>query len=87
MTDQELFNSYIDNVAAFYNCTKLNGQDPDESLMRRIEEAVGISEQYAWDFRVSMLAKVAASHRLGNNYDWRTDQNLVHAIQQIVGGG
>lgn len=87
MTDQELFDNYMDNVAAFYNCVKLNGQSPDETLMRQIEEGVGVPEQAAWDFRVSMLAKVTSGQRLGKSYNWREDERLVNVIQQIVGGG
>lgn len=86
MTDQELYDDYINNAAAFLNCEKLDGKEPDETLMRQVEEAIGVPEQAAWDFRSKMVRDIAAASILGRTYDWRNDIHLVTAIQQIVGG-
>jgi predicted Ser/Thr protein kinase len=87
MTDQELYDAYMDNAAAYCQCTSLPSGNPrDENLMRKVEEALGIPVQGADDFRRNMLAKVATDERLKGSHNWREDDSLVYAIQQIVGG-
>lgn len=86
MTEQELYDDYITNIAAYCNGTTLHGNPSDERLMRKVENALGVPEQAAWDFRTMMLRKIAAGTILNGSYDWKEDKDLLYTFQQIVGG-
>ena len=67
-----LMNNYLDNVEAFCNKSKirdvLTGEEinPDEKLMRSIEEQIGISENAKKAFREEILIRISAYARKGN---------------------
>ena len=80
MTTNELY-AYVENAAAFCNKVYLNGKEPDEKLMRRIEDELDIHEQGAYDFRMLVLSKTAATKLLSGSQELR--QEAVQTIRQI----
>jgi predicted Ser/Thr protein kinase len=86
MTEQNLYDAYMKNIAAFVANKKVDGNEPDEVLMRQIEIGLGVSEPAAYDFRHNMLGRYAANLVLDGSHDWRKDEELIYVLQQIVGG-
>lgn len=83
-----LFNNYLDNVEAFCNRTKLRDpiteeeMDPDEKLMRSIEEQIGITENAKKAFREEILIRISALARRGQKLDYRSHDRLREAIEK-----
>ncbi len=71
---QSLFNNYLDNVEAYCNKQKLKDPitdeevDPDETLMRSIEEQIGVSENAKTQFREEILIRMSSSPRAGTKF-------------------
>ena len=67
--------NYLDNVEAYCNWHKirdpLTGEElePDERLMRSIEEQIGISENAKKAFREEILIRISAYSRKGKKFD------------------
>ncbi|MBS4218170.1 PrkA family serine protein kinase [Bacillus sp. FJAT-49711] len=83
-----LMDNYLDNVESFCNKTKLRdpltGEEinPDEKLMRSIEEQIGISENAKKAFREEILIRISALARKGKRFDYRSHDRLREAIQK-----
>ncbi|PTX63297.1 putative serine protein kinase PrkA [Melghirimyces profundicolus] len=83
-----LMDNYLDNVEAYCNWTKikdpLTGEelDPDEKLMRSIEEQIGISENAKKAFREEILIRISAYARKGKKFDYNSHDRLREAIQK-----
>lgn len=83
-----LFNNYLDNIEAFCNWTKikdpLTGEnvDPDERLMRSIEEQIGISENAKKAFREEILIRMSSYQRKGKKFEYNTHERLREAIEK-----
>mgnify|MGYP001175439971 FL=1 len=83
-----LMDNYLDNVEAFCNRTKmrdpLTGEEmnPDEKLMRSIEEQIGISENAKKAFREEILIRISAYARKGKKFDYNSHDRLREAIQK-----
>ncbi|GIN19358.1 MAG TPA: protein prkA [Bacillus bacterium] len=83
-----LMDNYLDNVEAFCNKSKLRdpltGEEinPDEKLMRSIEEQIGISENAKKTFREEILIRISALARKGKRFDYRSHARLREAIQK-----
>ncbi|MBS4193505.1 PrkA family serine protein kinase [Lederbergia citri] len=83
-----LMDNYLDNVESFCNKTKLRdpltGEEinPDEKLMRSIEEQIGISENAKKAFREEILIRISALARKGKKFDYRSHDRLREAIQK-----
>ncbi|WP_353957876.1 PrkA family serine protein kinase [Lysinibacillus sp. G4S2] len=83
-----LMNNYLDNVEAFCNKNKifdpLTGEEmnPDEKLMRSIEEQIGISENAKKAFREEILIRISAYARKGKRFDYNSHERLRDAIQK-----
>ncbi len=83
-----LMDNYLDNVEAF--CNKIKLQDPitgeeinpDEKLMRSIEEQIGISENAKKAFREEILIRISAYARKGKRFDYNSHDRLRDAIQK-----
>ncbi len=81
--------NYLDNVFAHINGTKmkhpLTGQDmePDERLMRSIEEKIDIHEQAADDFRRSVAGYVGklANENPPKKFQWDSNPRLKRALE------
>lgn len=83
-----LLDNYLDNVEAFCNWNKLQDPltgeelDPDEKLMRSIEEQIGISENAKKAFREEILIRISAYARKGKRFDYNSHDRLREAIQK-----
>ncbi len=83
-----LMDNYLDNVEAFCNKNKLrdplSGEEmnPDEKLMRSIEEQIGISENAKKAFREEILIRLSAYARKGKRFEYNSHERLREAIQK-----
>ncbi|MBO0602654.1 PrkA family serine protein kinase [Sporosarcina sp. E16_3] len=83
-----LMDNYLDNVEAFCNKNKLRDfltgeeMNPDEKLMRSIEEQIGISENAKKAFREEILIRLSAYARSGKRFDYNSHERLREAIQK-----
>ena len=88
--DQEaidrLCSKYLDNVRAYTTREKIvddGGQvrDPDERLMRSIEEKTDIPDSRKDDFRHELMNYIAAIHLEGKTFDYRQNRRLTRALE------
>ena len=83
-----LMNNYLDNVEAYCNKNRLRDpltgeeMNPDEKLMRSIEEQIGISENAKKAFREEILIRISAYARKGKRFDYKSHDRLREAIQK-----
>ncbi|WP_410769832.1 PrkA family serine protein kinase [Fontibacillus sp. BL9] len=83
-----LFENYLDNIEAFCNWTKIRDpltdeeMDPDERLMRSIEEQIGISENAKKAFREEILIRISAYSRKGRKFEYNHHDRLREAIEK-----
>lgn len=83
-----LFNNYLDNVEAYCNKTKLRDpitdeeMDPDEKLMRSIEEQIGVTENAKRTFREEILIRISSLARKGQTFDYTSHERLREAIEK-----
>ncbi|MBU8694100.1 MULTISPECIES: PrkA family serine protein kinase [Bacillus] len=83
-----LMDNYLDNVEAYCNKNKLRDpltgeeMNPDEKLMRSIEEQIGISENAKKAFREEILIRISAYARKGKRFDYNSHERLREAIQK-----
>lgn len=83
-----LFNNYLDNVEAYCNRTKLRDPitdeevDPDEKLMRSIEEQIGVTENAKKAFREEILIRISSLARKGQTFDYTSHERLKEAIEK-----
>ncbi|MGZ7441688.1 PrkA family serine protein kinase [Paenibacillus sp. TH7-28] len=83
-----LFENYLDNIEAFCNWTKIRDPltdeelDPDERLMRSIEEQIGISENAKKAFREEILIRISAYSRKGKKFEYNHHDRLREAIEK-----
>lgn len=84
---QALLNNYLDNIEAFVNKAKLvdpltdEEMDPDEKLMRSIEEQIGISENAKRAFREEILIRISTLARRGERFQYQSHSALKEAIE------
>src|SRR6266849_4754117 len=83
-----LLNNYLDNVEAFCNKTRLRDpiteedMEPDEQLMRSIEEQIGITENAKKGFREEILIRISSLARKGMTFDYTSHERLKEAIEK-----
>ena len=83
-----LMDNYIDNVEAFCNREKvkhpITGEDvdPDERLMRSIEEQISVTENQKREFREGIMRSVASLMRRGQTFSPASDERLKEAIEK-----
>src|SRR3989475_708216 len=79
--------NYIDNVKAYTQKervkNKYTGQDeePDERLMRSIEEKIDIPESRKDDFRREIMNYIGALAIEGKSFNYRTNERLYKALE------
>ncbi|MCC6996444.1 MAG: serine protein kinase [Deltaproteobacteria bacterium] len=79
--------NYIDNIKAFTQREKVKnrytGQDeePDERLMRSIEDKIDIPESRKEDFRREIMNYIGALAIEGRQFDYRTNERLHKALE------
>lgn len=85
-----LFEKYLDNVEAYCNKEKIRDPfteeelEPDEKLMRSIEEQIGISENAKNTFRQEILIRISSYARRGQTFDYRSHERLREAIERRI---
>lgn len=85
---KSLLNNYLDNVEAFCNSSKLTDPitgeelEPDEQLMRSIEEQIGISENAKKTFREEILIRISVLARKGRVFQYTSHERLREAIEK-----
>jgi serine protein kinase len=77
---------YIDNVKAHITREKVVDQtgresEPDERLMRSIEEKIDIPDSRKDDFRHELMNYIAAMHLEGQTFDYRENERLTRALE------
>ncbi|GLX65843.1 PrkA family serine protein kinase [Paenibacillus glycanilyticus] len=83
-----LFENYLDNIESYCNWTKikdpLTGEemDPDERLMRSIEEQIGVSENAKKAFREEILIRISSYSRKGKKFDFTSHERLREAVEK-----
>jgi serine protein kinase len=83
-----LLNNYLDNVEAYCNRTKLRDPiteeevEPDERLMRSIEEQIGVSENAKKAFREEILIRLSSLARRGATFEYTSHERLREAIEK-----
>jgi serine protein kinase len=82
-----LCSNYVDNVKAYTQKERVRnpytGQDeePDERLMRSIEEKIDIPESRKDDFRREIMNYIGALALEGKKFDYRTNERLHKALE------
>jgi len=82
-----LCGNYVDNVKAYTQKERVRnrytGQDeePDERLMRSIEEKIDIPENRKDDFRREIMNYIGALSLDGKKFDYRTNERLHKALE------
>ncbi len=79
--------NYIDNVKAYTVKEKVKNrytgqdEDPDERLMRSIEEKIEIADNRKEDFRREMMNFIGALAVEGKKFQWNTNDRLRRALE------
>ena len=79
--------NYIDNVKAYTQREKVKNrftgadEEPDERLMRSIEERIDIPEARKDDFRREIMNYIGALAIDGKTFDYRTNERLMKALE------
>lgn len=83
-----MLNNYLDNIEAFCNKTKVRDPltdepvEPDERLMRSIEEQIGISDSAKRAFREEILIRLGAVYRQGQTFGVDSHPRLKEALEK-----
>jgi len=84
---KRLCGNYIDNVKAYTQREKVRNkftgqyEEPDERLMRSIEEKIDIPESRKDDFRREIMNYIAALLIDGKTFDYKSNERLYKALQ------
>jgi serine protein kinase len=87
---RNMCNSYLDNVEAYCNKEKIKDPiteeelEPDERLMRSIEEQIGISENAKNTFRQEILIRISSYSRKGKAFEYNSHDRLREAIEKKI---
>lgn len=82
-----LCGNYIDNVKAYTQREKVKNkytgqtEEPDERLMRSIEEKIDIPESRKDDFRREIMNYIGALALDGKRFDYKTNERLQKALE------
>jgi serine protein kinase len=82
-----LCSNYIDNVKAYTQREKVKNkytgqtEEPDERLMRSIEEKIDIPESRKDDFRREIMNYIGALSLDGKRFDYKTNERLQKALE------
>jgi serine protein kinase len=83
-------NNYLDNVEAYCNKERMKDpiteeeMEPDEQLMRSIEEQIGISENAKNTFRQEILIRISSYARKGRQFEYTSHERLKEAIEKKI---
>jgi serine protein kinase len=79
--------NYVDNIKAYTQKEKVKNkytgedEEPDERLMRSIEEKIGIPENRKDDFRREIMNYIGALAIDGKTFDYKTNARLQKALE------
>ena len=82
-----LCGNYIDNIKAYTQREKVKNkftgqyEEPDERLMRSIEEKIDIADSRKDDFRREIMNYIGALSIDGKTFDYKTNERLHKALQ------
>jgi serine protein kinase len=85
---QTLLDNYLDNVEAFVNESRVvdpiteEEQEPDEALMRSIEEQIGVNDNGKRQFREEVLIRISSLARRGEKFGYDSHERLKEAIEK-----
>ncbi len=85
---QSIFNNYLDNIEAFCNRQTISDPvtgepiNPDERLMRSIEEQIGVTENAKRQFREELLIRISSYARRGKPFTYDSHDRLKEAIEK-----
>jgi serine protein kinase len=83
-------NNYLDNVEAYCNKERIKDPiteeelEPDEQLMRSIEEQIGISDNAKNTFRQEILIRISSYARKGRAFEYNSHERLKEAIERKI---
>jgi serine protein kinase len=83
-------NNYLDNVEAYCNKERIKDpiteeeMEPDEQLMRSIEEQIGISDNAKNTFRQEILIRISSYARKGKPFEYNSHERLKEAIEKKI---
>ena len=83
----KLCSNFIDNVKAYTQKEKIKNKytglydEPDERLMRAIEEKIDIPDSRKDDFRREIMNYIGALAIDGKTFNWRTNERLQKALE------
>ena len=84
---KRLCGNYIDNIKAYTQKERVRNrftgqyEDPDERLMRSIEEKIEIPESRKDDFRREIMNYIGALSIDGRTFDYKTNERLHRALE------
>jgi len=84
---KRLFYNYIDNVKAYVQKEKVKNkytgedEEPNEKLMRSIEEKIDIPESRKDDFRREIMNYIGAMALEGKKFEWNSNERLAKALE------
>jgi serine protein kinase len=84
---KRLCGNYLDNVKAYTQKEKVKNrftgknEDPDERLMRSIEEKIDIPDSRKDDFRREIMNHIGALAIGGKTFDFKTNERLYKALE------
>jgi serine protein kinase len=87
---KNMCNAYLDNVEAYCNKERIKDPiteeelEPDERLMRSIEEQIGISENAKNTFRQEILIRISSYSRKGKAFEYNSHERLKEAIEKKI---
>lgn len=87
---KSICDNYLDNVEAYCNKEKIKDVlteeelEPDEKLMRSIEEQIGISENAKNTFRQEILIRISTYARKGKRFEYSSHERLKEAIEKKI---
>jgi serine protein kinase len=87
---KSICDNYLDNVEAYCNKEKIKDAlteeelEPDEKLMRSIEEQIGISENAKNTFRQEILIRISTYARKGKRFEYSSHERLKEAIEKKI---
>jgi serine protein kinase len=83
-------NNYLDNVEAYCNKERMKDpiteeeMEPDEQLMRSIEEQIGVSDNAKNTFRQEILIRISSFSRKGKQFEYTSHERLKEAIEKKI---
>src|SRR5499426_444230 len=87
---KNMLNAYLDSVKAYCNKEKIKDPiteeelEPDEKLMRSIEEQIGVSENGKNTFRQEILIRISTYARKGKPFEYKSHERLKEAIEKKI---